>query len=200
MTTSGSSRPSAEVTNSVLVTPPQRMIGVALPIPEPYGTQLQRQRASFGDPLANAIPTHITLLPPTAVDEGDLPKIEEHLLEVAGRHVPFQLHLRGTATFRPVSPVVFIAVVEGISSCEMLSTAVRSGPLPSELPYPYHPHVTVAHHLNDEALDLAFTSLADFEAAFDVTRFALYEHGPDGLWRPQRDFILGGEAAHDHDD
>ena len=179
--------------------PPMRMIGVALPIPEPYETQLQRQRASFGDPLANAIPPHITLLPPTAVDDGDLPKIEGHLVDVASRHAPFRLHLRGTATFRPVSPVVFVAVVEGISSCEMLSTAVRSGPLPSELPYPYHPHVTVAHHLNDEALDLAFISLADFDAAFDVTQFALYEHGPDGLWRPQRDFVLGGEIAHDHE-
>jgi 2'-5' RNA ligase len=87
---------------------------------------------------------------------------------------------------------VFVVVVEGISNCEMLSTAVRSGPLPAELPFPYHPHVTVAHHLNDEALDLAFQALADFEAAFDITGFALYEHGHDGLWRRQRDFVLGG--------
>jgi 2'-5' RNA ligase len=193
MTLSALSRPSAETAGDGLSAgPAARTIGVALPIPEPYGTQLQRQRASFGDPLANAIPTHITLLPPTPVDDGDLPKIEAHLLEVASRHAPFRLHLRGTATFRPVSPVVFVAVVEGISSCELLSIAVRSGPLAAELPYPYHPHVTVAHHLNDEALDLAFESLAEFEAAFDVSGFALYEHGPDGMWRPQRDFILGG--------
>ena len=191
MSASGLSRRSADrVVDGISAA--TRTIGVALPIPEPYGSQLQRQRASFGDAMAEAIPTHITLLPPTAVDDGDLPKIEAHLLDVASRHLPFRLHLRGTATFRPVSPVVFVVVVEGISNCEMLSTAVRSGPLPAELPFPYHPHVTVAHHLNGEALDFAFEALADFEAAFDITGFALYQHGHDGLWRRQRDFVLGG--------
>ena len=43
-------------------------IGVAIAIPEPYGSQLQSMRASFGDSLAEAIPTHVTLLPPTIVD------------------------------------------------------------------------------------------------------------------------------------
>ncbi|WP_341351068.1 hypothetical protein [Nocardioides convexus] len=28
------------------------------------------------------------------------------------------MHLRGTATFRPVSPVVFVSLAEGISQCE----------------------------------------------------------------------------------
>ena len=42
-------------------------IGVALPIPEPHGSELQAYREFFGDPLAASIPTHITLLPPTPV-------------------------------------------------------------------------------------------------------------------------------------
>ena len=45
-----------------------RTIGVAIPIPEPYGAELQRVRESYGDELARSIPTHITLLPPMLFD------------------------------------------------------------------------------------------------------------------------------------
>ncbi len=169
-----------------------RTIGVALPIPEPYGSELRRFRASFGDAMAASIPTHVTLLPPTDVNVDDLPAIEQHLKSVAADARRFRLHLRGTATFRPVSPVVFIVVIEGIAECEMLSSAVRSGPLEVTLSFPYHPHVTVAHHLDDKALDRAFAELSLYECIVDIGAFALYEHGDDGVWRPQREFALGG--------
>jgi hypothetical protein len=42
---------------------------------------------------------------------------------------PFEVHLRGSATFRPVSPVVFVPLVRGISECERVEAQVRSGPL-----------------------------------------------------------------------
>ena len=35
-----------------------------------------------------------------------------------------------------------------------------------DLRFPYHPHVTVAHHLADAQLDRAFAELADFECEF----------------------------------
>ncbi len=169
-----------------------RTIGVALPIPEPYGSELRRYRASFGDAMAASIPTHVTLMPPTEVEAENLPEIERHLKSVAAGTAPFRLHLRGTATFRPVSPVVFVAVIEGIAQCEMLSGAVRNGLLEVALPFPYHPHVTVAHHLDDAALDRAFAELASYDCIVDIRAFALYEHGADGVWRPQREFALGG--------
>jgi 2'-5' RNA ligase len=166
-------------------------IGVAIPIPEPFSAELQGWRRDFGDPLACAIPPHITLLPPTVVPAGELPTVEKHLAEVAAAGEPFRVRLRGTATFRPVSPVVFIVVAEGISACEMLSKSVRTGPLPGDLTYPYHPHVTVAHDLPNEVLDRAFSHLSDYAAQFDVTAFSLYEHGADQVWRPRLSFSLG---------
>lgn len=166
----------------------QRTIGVAFAIPEPYGGELLEYRESFGDPLARCIPTHITLLPPTEVDEDALPDIEEHLRVVAESEVPFVMRLRGTATFRPVSPVVFVDLAEGIGECERLERRVRRGPLYRPLCFPYHPHVTVAHDLPDDVLDRAFKELADYDACFSLWGFSLYEHGPDGVWRPQRDF------------
>ena len=43
-------------------------------------------------------------------------------------------------------PVVFVNLVEGISQTEQLAHDCRRGPLAVDLTYPYHPHVTVAHH------------------------------------------------------
>ncbi|MGW1340123.1 2'-5' RNA ligase family protein [Kribbella sp. NPDC002412] len=167
-------------------------IGVAIPIAEPYGSELQKHRADFGDPMALSIPTHVTLLPPTEIDDADLGLIDDHLLEVAARFPSFRIRLRGTATFRPISPVVFVPLAEGISSCEVLQSQVRSGPLQVELRFPYHPHVTVAHDLDKEALDRAYDALAEYDCAFDVDAFSRYEHGADGVWRPQRSFPLTG--------
>jgi len=164
-------------------------IGVAVAIPEPWATELQDYRTSVGDVTATMIPTHITLVPPTEVGD-DLATIEAHLATAATTVAAFPVHLRGTGTFRPVSPVVFVTLVEGISQCEQLADVVRRGPLEVDLEYPYHPHVTVAHHLDDARLDQAFAELADFECEFHVGEFHLYVHDPERGWQPTRKFPL----------
>jgi 2'-5' RNA ligase len=169
-------------------------IGVAIAVPDPWGAQLQAYRAALGDDTAGGIPTHVTLMPPFAAAHGDVPVIEKHLAEASAATRPFRIHLRGTGTFRPVSPVVFVTVAEGISACEQLAAKIRRGPLRTELQFPYHPHVTVAHHLEDRALDRAFSEMASFECRFQVDHFSLYVHDSDDGWVPTRDFAL---AAHD---
>lgn len=165
-------------------------IGVAVAIPEPWGQQLQDYRLSLGDRTAARIPTHITLMPPTEITEAELPAIEEHLLTVAAGFAAYPVHLRGTGTFRPVSPVVFVSLVEGISQTEQLAAAVRRGPLSAQLNFPFHPHVTIAHHLDDAALDRAFAELADFECTFVAEEFHLYLHDDEIGWAPDVDFAL----------
>lgn len=168
----------------------QVRIGVALQIPAPFGPELQRARAGFGDPLAQDIPPHVTLLGPTVVEPADLEAVGDHLTAVGRRHAPFTVHLRGTGTFRPVSAVVFVQVVQGIAECEQLERSVRSGPLDQDLRFHYHPHVTVAHDVPEGALDRAFDELADFDASFLVDELQVFEHGDDGVWRPVRSFPL----------
>lgn len=168
----------------------QVRIGVALQVPSPWGPTLQQARAGFGDPLAQDIPPHVTLLGPTVVEPAELEAVGDHLTAVGKAHGPFTLHLRGTGTFRPVSAVVFVQVVQGIAECELLERAVRSGPLAQDVRFNYHPHVTVAHDVPDEDLDRAFTELADFEAQFLVDSIQVFEHGDDGVWRPVRSFPL----------
>ena len=166
-------------------------IGVAIAIPDPWGAELEAWRESFGDPEASSIPAHITLLPPTTVDDELLPEVEEHLAAAAQEAPSFGVHLRGTGTFRPVSPVVFVSLAGGISGCERVEARVRSGLLARDVEFPYHPHVTVAHDLPEVVLDEAYAALADFSGRFAATEFVLYVHGEDG-WRPRRTFTLGG--------
>ncbi|ROR90186.1 2'-5' RNA ligase family protein [Nocardioides aurantiacus] len=167
-------------------------VGVSLAVPEPWGRELQEYRVALGDAAAVHIPTHITLLPPLEVDEADVPLLEEHLAAVAARTPAFSVHLRGTGSFRPVSPVVFVGVVEGISACEQLAADVVSGPLAVDRGFPYHPHVTVAHHLGDDLLDRAFAELGDFDVAFAAEEMWMYRHDPDSGWQPTRAFALSG--------
>ena len=166
-------------------------IGVSVAVPDPWGAELQDYRVQLGDPAAGGIPTHITLLPPIDVDDVLLDSIDQHLCAVAAATPPFAVHLRGTGTFRPVSPVVFVNVVQGISSCELLASAVRKGPLAIDAQFPYHPHVTVAHHLADELLDRAFDELGGFGCRFTVEQISLYEHRDGQGWTPVREFELG---------
>ena len=85
---------------------------------------------------------------------------------------------------------MFVTLAEGISGCEELASAVRQGPLEVELHYPYHPHVTIAHHLDDETLDLAFKELAGFECRFAVEEFSLYVHDDQAGWQPTHFYRL----------
>lgn len=172
-------------------------LGVSIAVPEPYGSFLQRKREGFGDLAAHGIPTHITLLPPTEVRTEALPGIERHLAEVAATCRPFPLRLEGTGTFRPLSPVVFVKVTEGEAGCTALQARIRaaSGPCARELQFPYHPHVTVAHGIDEDAMDRARAELGDFSATWTIGGFALYEQGADEVWRLEREFPFGPQSA-----
>lgn len=166
------------------------VIGVALPVPEPWGQHLRRLRVGYGDTRAEHVPTHITLLPPTPASSVSMAGVRAHLSAVAARHAPFEVILRGTGTFRPVSDVVYVQVARGVASCEQLEQDVRSGPLARELKFPYHPHVTLAHGLPHPVLDRVFVDLAGFSASFQVEAFRLYGHNGDEIWSPLADFPL----------
>jgi 2'-5' RNA ligase len=167
-------------------------IGVSLAVPEPWGNRLQEFRVANGDEQGVAIPTHITLVPPVEIDERRLSEIERHLDAVAASSAPYLVHLRGSGTFRPVSPVVFVNLVEGISQTEQLAKDCRRGPLELQLDFPYHPHVTVAHLDDDDLLDRAFAELASFDCSFSVDAFHLYVHEPGLGWKATRDYGLTG--------
>lgn len=157
-------------------------IGIVIPVPEPHGQYLRDKRAGYGDARAETVPSHVTLVPPIEVAKSRLIEFDESLSELASTFPAFTMTLRGTGTFRPVSPVVFVGLVEGISVTEQLAKLIREV---LELPAPrfdFHPHVTVAQELPDEALDRAFTELRDFEVSWTVDSFKLYFHHDSIGW------------------
>jgi 2'-5' RNA ligase len=166
-------------------------LGVAISIPEPYAGVLAGWRSRVGDSEGRLVPPHVTLLPPTEVPADRLADIDRHLAAAATAAAPFEMHLSGTGTFRPVSDVVFVVVAAGIAQCEQLERKVRSGPLGRATRFPYHPHVTVAHDIDQSGLDTAYAGLADFEARFPVADFTVFEQGIDGVWQPRQRFPLG---------
>ena len=110
---------------------------------------------------------------------------------------PYAIHLRGTGTFRPVTEVVFVAVAAGISECERLADAVRSGPLEPGAALPVPP----ARHGRARRADRGARPglrragrLRDRSSTVD--HFTFYVHGADGRWRPLRDFPLGAAKRH----
>ncbi|MFM1965514.1 MAG: hypothetical protein RL134_1239 [Actinomycetota bacterium] len=166
-------------------------VGVVIDVPEPFATRIREVRRAWDDPEADAIPPHVTIVAPVSVDPEAMPALEQHLARAVEGCAPFRMRLRGTGTFRPVSPVVFLAVAEGIPGCEDLERRIRCGPWAVELRFPYHPHVTVALELDEGALDRAFEELADFEAVFTVSEVCLYELIEDG-WQARATYPLQG--------
>jgi 2'-5' RNA ligase len=175
-----------------MTSPGEVTVGVAIAVPQPHAAALTRWRRRVGDPAADLVFPHVTLLPPTAVPAASIDDVEDHLAKAADAAAPFVMHLSGTGTFRPLSPVVFIQIARGVSDCEVLERDIRSGPLERPLDFPYHPHVTVAQQLPDEALDDAYDGLAGFVARFTVDSFVLFSRDEVGAWTWRREFPLGG--------
>ena len=170
-------------------------VGVAIAIPQPHAAVLSRWRTQSGDPAAGLVFPHVTLLPPTPIAADRMDEVEAHLAQAAAGSAPFSMHLSGTGTFRPLSPVVFIQISRGVSDCELLERDIRSGPLARDLEFPYHPHVTVAQDIDDAALDDAYDGLSNFVARFAVDSFVLFSRLNSGEWTWRRRFPLGRAEA-----
>ncbi len=167
-------------------------IGVILGFPADVAAELGRWRASFGDPMAGVIPAHITLVTTTMTQDWEATLA--HVRAIARRQAPFTVTIAGTGTFRPVSPVVFLNVEEGFEDCVSLHGELQAGPLERDLPFAYHPHVTVAHDVAPESLDEAETALKDYRATFPVVSMGLYEHDDNGIWQLREELDFGIES------
>ena len=114
-------------------------IGVSVAVPDPWGTDLQDYRVgSATRRRPGSRPTSRCCRRSTSTTSC-CRRSTSTCEAVAAATRPFHVHLRGTGTFRPVSPVVFVNVVEGISGCELLAAAVRQGPLAIDAALPLPP-------------------------------------------------------------
>ena len=174
----------------------ERVIGLTVPVPEPWASQVRSARAAAGDPLAHTAP-HVTILPPTLVPADGLPAVTSFLRTTLTGVPAFTVHLAGVESFEPVSPVVYLALTQGARECTDLQARVRSadGPLRGELRFPYHPHVTLAHLPDHRAQDRAARVGRGIEAVFVVEHLHLHELGADGSSTYLRSLPLGVREA-----
>lgn len=164
-------------------------VGIVITLPDALAGPLEQWRASFGDPMASIVPAHITLVTTTPVLDWNATL--RHARNIARQQESFRITLRGTETFRPVSPVVYLKVDEGFGECVALHKRLQSGPLARVLDFPFHPHTTIAHDVSDAGMSAALTRLADYEESFDVATMGLYEHDVDGVWRLREELRFG---------
>ena len=89
--------------------------------------------------------------------------------------------------------VLVASAITGSKTATVLTALhkeLQSGPLARNLPFPYHPHVTVAHDVSEAGMDRAMESLNDYEAQFTVRTIGLYEHDATGLWTHREELDL----------
>lgn len=161
----------------------EELIGVVIAVPEPWMSLLTEARVHLGDDHGINTPAHITLLPPTAVKIADREKLFEHLQAVAQSTSPFKICMRGTGSFRPVSPVVFFNISEGAHQLTSLEARIRAGITKEPRRFDYHPHVTLVHGVSEELMDKAEELGKHFMAGWNCTGFRLDKVSPDGVYQ-----------------
>lgn len=177
--------------------PSQCVMGMTIELPEPWASQVRIVRSASGDPLASSVPPHVTLLPPTVVERDDVPVIVDHVERVVAGTRPFVVRAHGVGTFRPVSPVVYLALAAGADRCDSLQRDLRGpeGSLFAALRFPFHPHVTLAQDVADDALDGAARDGALIDANFVVEQICLHRLADDGTWERVSAPVLRGAHA-----
>ncbi len=173
-------------------------LGVIARLPEPLGIHVQAWRRALGDPAAERIVPHLTLVPPQTVAERDLGRAAALVERAAAEAVPFLVELDGAATFLPDSPVAYLTVREGGPALADLEAALQESPLDRRT-HPFHPHVTLAQDLPPDRIEFAARELAGFRAAFPVRELALMreERDPERgkAWRPLATVTVGASTA-----
>ncbi|WP_165788055.1 2'-5' RNA ligase family protein [Arthrobacter glacialis] len=164
-------------------------LGVIISLPAALAAEISARRAVYQGPDAAVVPPHITLVSGRTTDTWE--KAAEHVRSVAATAAPFVISLRGTGTFEPVSPVVYLNVARGGAECTELHEQLLAGPLEHLLEFDFLPHLTVAHDLDEPAMTLAKSEMATFNADFEVGSIGLFDHLGGG-WELREELSLGG--------
>lgn len=167
-------------------------LGVVIQLPSPLDATVREWRRRYGGQAAAAIAPHITLVSGSTTDWDSAVR---HVRKVAAHMPVFRVGISGTGTFRPISPVVFMNVIEGAQACGRLHDALVDGPLRHELSYGYHPHLTIAHEVEDSIMDLAQEELSGESMTFPVDSIGLFGIDSAGAWSLREELELGGPTS-----
>jgi len=88
------------------------------------------------------LPAHISVLPPRRLQGSEREALD--IVERVCRDVePFEIVLGEVASFKPITPTVFIRVAHAAYRMRELHDQINTGALLAEEPWPYMPHLTI---------------------------------------------------------
>jgi 2'-5' RNA ligase len=160
------------------------VVGVVIKVPEPWGEDLTQWRIGFGDPHAEKILAHITLLPPLRMSREKFQNFPTRLESELGGLRAFEMSLGPIGSFRPVSPVVYLEAHAEGSTLQTVHQAVwHAADCPPQR-HPFVPHCTVAMDVPDSVLDAASSALENYAARWTVPEIAILTRDAQGFWSP----------------
>ena len=175
----------------------RRRLGVVLLLDEPWRSEVHGLRRALRSPSLETQPPHLTLVPPVNVPESRLDDAIAVLRREAARcHPTLRLTIGPTASFAPVSPVIYLGVDgDDLDGLHRLQAGVFRGPLLRSVDYDYVPHVTVHESASDEAISGALALLTGYRVDVPFDRVHLLEQGPDRVWHPLTDVAFGSSTV-----
>lgn len=158
-------------------------------VPPPLAERIVRWRREYGMVGAVAESCHITLLiAQDAAEEGKLGQLEAAL---AG-HGAVEVVLGEPESFQPASPVTYLPLVRGADCFRYLHRRCVELLGKSESPFPYEPHLTLAHGLEEAALARSLRDFAGLDAqltGFRIEQLQAYRYTGE-TWQHLADITL----------
>lgn len=178
---------------------PRRRVAVALIPPRGLAASVQTLRRSLDDERLDALPPHLTLIPPINLHDEALAQGLELLRTIAVRQSTFELELGPAATFAPATPTLHLEVDGALEELHQLRTRLRTGPFERPDVWSFHPHVTLREELAEPARSGAIEALSGRLGPWKVDRVFLLEqlHADDGRrhWVPVVDEPFGAPTV-----
>ena len=94
-------------------------------------------------PQVPHFPAHLTILPPRCL-QGSQADAQQIIENMCSRWDAFDVVLGDVETFAPVTPTVFVRVLEGSARMRELHDRLSVGVLAAQEPWIYTPHLTIA--------------------------------------------------------
>ncbi|CAM3525221.1 MULTISPECIES: YjcG family protein [Brevibacillus] len=143
------------------------------------------------DPAYALIPPYIRLKEAFDLDESSLPKLVEHLEQVASSTDPFTANFHRVSSFHPTNNVIYLALQNKEPFAELHQKIVKQCVSDKET-YAFVPHLTIGRDLSDDELRdvTGQLSMVKFDLTSEVDRFHLIYQLEDGIWSVYQTFLL----------
>ncbi|HZQ85928.1 MAG TPA: GNAT family N-acetyltransferase [Acidimicrobiales bacterium] len=165
-------------------------LGVVLTLPAAIAAEVDGLRRALGDERVDAVPPHVTLVPPVNVGVH----VEDEALALArdaAAATPAIAAVIGpAATFWPVNPVAYLSVHAEGDGLQRLHRALQGGPWSRPTTWAFVPHVTIAPGMDAARIPAAVELLAAFRAPATLSCLRVMREAPDGSWAHLEDIEL----------